>query len=122
MIQILHNPRCSKSRCALDYLKQAQLQFEVLDYLENPLSAEELKALLKKLGIAAKDLIRTSEALYKEKFAGKEFTEEEWLSIMESYPKLIERPIVIQGDKAVIGRPIEKVHVLLEEEGNTKGT
>jgi arsenate reductase len=113
-MKIYHNPRCSKSRDSYNLLVEKDLQFETIEYLKDPLSKEELKALLAKLNIPAKDLVRKGEEIFKEKFKGKELSEEEWIEAMVEYPKLIERPIVVKGNKAVIGRPIEKVIELLE--------
>lgn len=116
MLQILHNPKCSKSNCALDFLKEENLQFEILDYLNNPLTASEIKTILKQIGIPAEELIRKSESIYKEQYAGKTVSEDEWIAIMVQHPILIERPIIIKDGKAVIGRPIEKVYNLLAGE------
>ena len=73
----------------------------------------ELEGILAKLGIAAQDLVRKGEAIYKEQYKGKELSEQEWIAAMIAHPKLIERPIVIKGDRAVIGRPPEQVDTLL---------
>lgn len=113
-MKIYHNPRCTKSRNSFNLLKEKGLDFEVIEYLKEPLSKEELKNLLKKLKMPAADLIRKGEAIYKEKFKGKDLTEDQWIDAMTEYPKLIERPIVVKGRKAVIGRPIENVIELLE--------
>lgn len=112
-MKILHNNRCSKSRIALAILEKSGADFEIIKYLENPLSAGEIKDLLKKLDLPAEAIIRKSEAAYKENFKGKEMSEKDWIEAMVNFPKLIERPIVIKGDKAVVGRPPEKVEVLL---------
>ncbi|BDD06225.1 arsenate reductase (glutaredoxin) [Aureibacter tunicatorum] len=114
-MKILHNPRCSKSRQTLEILQDTGSidKLEIVKYLETPPTADELKEILNKLGIPAKDLIRKGEEIYKTQFKGKELSEEEWIEAMIAYPKLIERPIVIKGDQAVIGRPPEKVHDLL---------
>lgn len=121
MIQILHNPNCSKSNCALDFLKEKEISFEVIDYINHSLSVDELRNLIRKLGIPAKDLVRQSERIYKEQFSGRAYSEEEWIEIMAKYPILIERPIIIKGNQAVIGRPMGKVVALLGEEPQTKG-
>ncbi len=113
MITIYHNNRCSKSRCALDILKESGKEFEVVNYLEATPTAKELTAILKKLGIKAHDLIRKTEAVYIENYKGKELTEREWIQAMAEHPILIERPIIVSGDRAVIGRPTEKIHDLL---------
>jgi len=112
-IQIYHNPRCSKSRNSFNLLQEKNLDFETVEYLKTPPTKDELKMVIKKLGIKAEQLIRKAEAIYKENYKGKELSENEWIDAMLQYPKLIERPIVIKGDKAVIGRPIENVIDLL---------
>ena len=110
MIQIYHNPRCRKSREALDLLETAGVDLEVIEYLKVPLSAEELKAILDKLEISPVDLVRKGEAVYKEKFKGNEYSDDEWINIMIENPKLIERPIAVKVDEAIIGRPPENVN------------
>ena len=90
------------------------IEFETIEYLKNPPTKKELKALLVKLDMPAKNLIRRGEAIFKENYKGKELTENQWVEAMVKFPKLIERPIVIKGNKAVIGRPIEKVVDLLK--------
>ncbi|QTH64100.1 arsenate reductase (glutaredoxin) [Psychrosphaera ytuae] len=109
-ISILHNPRCSKSRQTLQLLQEKGIEPEVIEYLKTPPSAAELKSIITKLGIDTRDLFRKKEAEYKETGANDEsLTEQQLLDIMVATPKLIERPIVINGDKAVIGRPPENV-------------
>lgn len=113
-ISIFHNPRCSKSRGALELLEERGIQPEIVRYLETPPSAAELKALLGKLGIGARQLLRTGEDEYKELgLANPSLDDEQLIQAMVAHPKLIERPIVIVGDKAVIGRPPEKVLEIL---------
>ncbi|MBD9630692.1 arsenate reductase (glutaredoxin) [Pseudomonas sp. PDM19] len=113
-ISIFHNPRCSKSRGALELLEERGLQTTIVRYLETPPSAAELKALLGKLGIVARQLLRTGEDEYKElDLANPALGDDQLIAAMASHPKLIERPIVIVGDKAVIGRPPEKVLEIL---------
>jgi len=112
-MKIYHNSRCSKSRDSFNLLTEKGIEFETIEYLKTPLTKEELTDLLAKLNIPAKDLIRKGEAAFKENFKGKELSEEQWVEAMLEFPKLIERPIVVKGDKAVIGRPIEKVIELL---------
>jgi arsenate reductase len=112
-IQIYHNPQCSKSRNSFNLLQEKNLDFETVEYLKTPPIKEELKIVLEKLGIKAEQLIRKTEAIYKENYTGKELSENEWIEAMLQHPKLIQRPIVIKGDKAVIGRPIENVIDLL---------
>lgn len=112
-MKILHNPRCSKSRETLKLLNDNGINPEIVLYLENNPSVNELKRILGLLKIPAYDLLRKSEALYKENYKNQELSEDRWIQIMSENPKLIERPIVISGDKAVIGRPPENVLELL---------
>lgn len=113
-ISIFHNPRCSKSRGALELLEERGIQPEIIRYLETPPSAADLKALLGKLGIGARQLLRTGEDEYKElDLANPALSDDQLIEAMASHPKLIERPIVIVGAKAVIGRPPEKVLEIL---------
>jgi len=112
-MKIYHNPRCRKSRETLQLIESKGVKPDIIEYLNTPPSEAELKAILQKLDMNASDIIRKGEAIFKENFKGKEFTEAEWLSILVKNPKLIERPIVVKGDKAVIGRPPENVLGLL---------
>lgn len=112
-IKILHNPRCRKSREALEILQNSQNEIEIVDYLKSPLTEEQLNEVLLKLGIKAEELIRKGEEVYKTEFKGKKLNDEDWVKAMVAYPKLMERPVVISGDKAVIGRPPEKVKDIL---------
>lgn len=113
-MKIYHNSRCSKSRSALSILQEKQLDVKVVNYLETPPSIKEIKDILKKLGIKAEELVRKGEKEFKENYKGKELTEDEWINAMAKYPKLIERPIFVNGDKAVVGRPPEKVLEIIE--------
>ncbi len=113
-MKIYHNSRCSKSRDSFNLLTEQGIEFETIEYLKTPLTKEELTVLLEKLSIPAKDLIRKGEKDFKENFKGKELSEEQWIDAMLEYPKLIERPIVVKGDKAVIGRPLETVIDLIK--------
>lgn len=112
-IIIYHNNRCTKSRCALELIEKKTKNFQVIDYLKNPPSEKELKSILKKLGLKAEEIIRKKEPLFKEKYQGKKFTEDQWIKILVQNPILIERPIVVKGNKAVIGRPTENVEKIL---------
>ena len=113
MIQIYHNSRCSKSRECLNLLEHSGVEFEIIKYLETPPTFEELEALIEKLGINPIELIRKKEKLWLENFKNKEFSIEEIIEIMVANPILIERPIVINGNKAVIARPTEKISEIL---------
>lgn len=114
MIKIYHNNRCGKSRCALDILKEQNEDYELIEYLKEPLNAKEIKELLDMLGISPIALIRKGESIYKEFFKGKELSDAEWIKAMVNHPILIERPIVVKNGKAVIGRPTELVSELLK--------
>lgn len=113
MIKVLHNPQCSKSNCALDYLETRQLAFEVRDYQNNPLDKEELRVLCGQLGLKPEAIVRETESLYKEHFAQKSYSDEEWLDILSKNPILLQRPIIIHEGKAVIARPAENIDQLL---------
>ncbi len=113
-MKILHNPRCSKSRKTLALIEQAGGEPEVVLYLETPPAADELDEILGKLGLEPGELIRRGEDIYKELGLGQqEFSRQEMIELMVANPKLIERPIVIAGDRAVLGRPPENVNELL---------
>ncbi len=104
-MKIYHNPRCRKSRETLELLQDKGVDPEIILYLQTPPNKQELKEILSKLGISPARLIRKGEPIFKEKFKGKDLTDAQWIDAMINYPKLIERPIVINGNKAVIGRP-----------------
>ncbi len=106
---IYFNPDCSKCNQALDLLKQNNCEFTIRNYITHPPSVEELKGLLDKLKCKAIDIVRKKEALYEEKYASKHLNDEEWLQILSEHPILIERPIVINNNKAIIGRPPQLV-------------
>lgn len=108
-MELLHNPRCSKSRQAKQLLEENGHQFEIREYLKNELTYSELDLILAKLNKKPQEILRKGEAIFKEKFKGKEFTDKEWIQIMIENPKLIERPILIHGNKAVVGRPPEDI-------------
>ena len=113
-VTILHNPRCSKSRNSLALIEEQGIEPDVRLYLKNPPTEDELTSILEMLTIPAKDLLRRGEPEYKELGLGNQnFSEQKLVQLMIKHPKLIERPIVIAGDKAVIGRPPEQVLNLL---------
>lgn len=114
MITIYHNPRCSKSRQTLSILQEKGIEPQVVDYLETPPSAATLKALLKKLDMSPRELLRKGEDAYKDNnLADTSLSDDQLIEFMLLYPKLIERPIVVKGDKAVLGRPPENVLELI---------
>lgn len=114
MIQILHNPRCAKSRETLKILQASSADIEIVEYLKDVPTVSDLEGIINKLGIKPFDLVRRGETIFKEQFKGKSLTDREWVVAMVEYPKLIERPIVIKGDKAELGRPPERVLSLLK--------
>ena len=109
MIKIYHNPRCRKSREGLAILENSNKKFEIVRYLDNIPSEETLKNIIKLLDIQPIQLIRKTEPIWKEHFKGKELSDNEIIKAMLANPKLIERPIVISNNKAVIGRPPENI-------------
>ncbi|SEH98461.1 arsenate reductase [Paenimyroides aquimaris] len=113
MIKIYHNPRCSKSREGLCTLQDLNQKVEIINYIENPLTFNELKRLIALLKIKPIELVRTKESIWKEQFKDKNLTDEEIIEAMVTHPKLIERPIVVNGNKAVIARPIEKIDEII---------
>ena len=113
MLTILHNPRCGKSRQTLKIIHESGNEIEVIEYLKTPPTYDELKAIISKLAIKPEALLRKGEAVFKENYKGKELSDDEWIQAMVDNPILIERPIVIKGDQAIIGRPPENVNELL---------
>ena len=112
MIKIYHNPRCRKSRAGLSYLETKNVDFEIIDYIKNPISEAQLAELLMKLNKNPQDIIRTQEDVFKKEFKGKNFSDEEWIKIMIEHPKLIHRPIIVKDYKAVLGQPPEEIDTL----------
>ncbi len=113
-VRIYHNPRCSKSRETLKLIQDAGIEPEIINYLDTPPSTRELGQILEKLGVEPRDLMRKGESVYKELGLGsRELSREEAIQLLHEHPKLIERPIVVRGDRAVLGRPPENVLELL---------
>ena len=112
MYTIYHNSRCSKSRNGLAYLTEKIVDFQVREYLKDPLSEAELSALVMKLHVKPVELIRTQEELYKKELKGLNLNDEEWIKVMVENPKLIHRPIVEGKYKAVVGNPVENIDKL----------
>jgi len=110
---IYHNPRCSKSRQTLEILNKKGEDVTIVDYMKNPLTKKELKNILDLLNIKPSVLLRKNEPEWKQNFKGKEISQDEIIEIMITYPKLMERPIVVKGKKATIGRPPESVLKIL---------
>jgi arsenate reductase len=113
VFHVYHNPQCSKSRCAIDFLRENNCVVHIREYLKDPLTKEELSDILVKLGISAHELVRKNEAVFKEHFKGKTLNNDQWIDAMIQFPKLIERPIVVKDGKAVVARPTENILTLI---------
>ena len=114
MIKVLHNNSCSKSRAILEHLDENNVAFEIIDIIQNPLSETELKTVLKKMNADVHAIIRKNDPFFREKYEGQELSEEEWIKILVENPSLIQRPILIKGPVAMLGRPIENVRLFIE--------
>ena len=108
-MKIYHNPRCSKSRQTLEIIKENKKEFEIVEYLKDRLSISELELIIKKLGITTVELVRKKELIWKENYKGKNLSDKEIVRAMIDNPKIMERPIVVNGEEAVLGRPPENV-------------
>ena len=113
MLRIYHNSRCKKSREGLEILKNSDKEFEIKEYLKEPLSEEELEKLINKLDIAPIQLVRKNEKVWKEEYKNKDLSDRELITVMVKNPKLIERPIVEDDKKAIIGRPPSEIKKML---------
>ncbi|MCE2681553.1 MAG: arsenate reductase (glutaredoxin) [Flavobacteriia bacterium] len=111
-ITVYHNPRCSKSRCALDYLNERKIDFTVVEYIKEPLTKDGLEALLRLLNILPIALIRKNEPEFKEHNSLSQISDEQAIEAMLRFPKLIERPIVVKDGKAIVARPTERIEEL----------
>jgi len=114
MLTIYHNPRCRKSREALNLIKESGNEVAIVEYLKSPLSVEELKRLVEKLDIPVTNLLRKGESVFKEKYKGRDLDDDEWFIAMAENPILIERPIIEKDGKAVLGRPPQNVLDLID--------
>lgn len=112
-MKIYHNPRCAKSRAGLKYLEEKMADFEIVRYLETGLNEKELADVIAKTGKPVFDFVRTQEKIYKEQFKGKTLSDKEWIKVLAKNPKLLQRPIVVKGEKAVLGNPPENIDKLL---------
>ena len=110
---VYHNPRCRKSREGLAYAQSKDSSAEIREYLKEEFTKEELNDVINKLGVQPSDLLRKNEQIFKDEFKGKDIKEEEWVEIMLKHPRLIERPIIVNGNKAVVARPAEKIDEIL---------
>ena len=113
-MKIYHNPRCSKSRQTLTLIQEKGEEVEIIEYLRNPLTFEDLEVILVKLAISPINLIRNKEEIWKEEYKGKELKDDEIIQAIVNHPKIMERPIVINGMKAIIGRPPENVLEIID--------
>ena len=113
MITIYHNPRCSKSREGVCFLEENKIEFETVKYLDQSITKTELKSILKKLNYAPIQLVRKKEKIWIEKYKNIELTDDQIIDAMLENPNLIERPIIVKGDKAVVARPTEKIMEIL---------
>ena len=113
MIQVYHNNRCGKSREAIKIVEASGKEFEIIKYLENPPTFDELELLLKKLNYQPLDLVRQKESIWTERFKGKKLSNEEIIKALVENPILIERPIIILKDKAIVARPTEKLNAFI---------
>lgn len=109
MISIYHNPRCSKSREGLAILESQNKDYQVIKYMDDVLSVEKLKEIIQSLKIKPIELVRTNELIWKQNYKNSELSDDQIIDAMISHPNLIERPIVIHGNKGVIGRPPQKI-------------
>ena len=114
MIKVSHDTSCSTSRAILEHLDENNVALEIIDFAQNPLTVQYMKTVLKKLHMCADEIVRKNEPLYKEKFANKTLSEEEWITVLIENPSLIQRPILIKGEVAMIGRPIENVKFFID--------
>lgn len=112
MIKIFHNPRCKHSRAGLEFLKTKTDTYEIREYLKDQISKDELKEILLKTNLKPNNLVRTQEDYYKKFLKGKNFTTEEWITIITENPKLLQRPIIVAKLKAVVGNPPEEIEKL----------
>ena len=113
IITIYYNPRCSKCRETVALVNEHGYSTVLIEYLVTPPSKEALRLVLKKLGLKPLELVRKGEEMFKQRYAGRTLSDEEWLEAMVAHPVLIERPIVVRGDKAVLARPPEKALTIL---------
>lgn len=113
MIKIYHNPRCSKSREGVCFLEDNKIEFETVKYIDESITKEELKSILQKLNYKAIDLVRTKEKIWVDNYKDIQLSENEIIDAMIENPKLIERPIIINGNKAVVARPTDKINEIL---------
>lgn len=113
MLKIYHNPRCKKSRAGLQFLTEKAMSFEVVDYIKHPITEVQLKLLLAKMHKKPQEIIRIQEEIYKKRFKGKNFNDDEWVKILVEFPNLIQRPIIEKDHSAIWGDPVENLETFL---------
>lgn len=111
---VYHNPRCSKSRQCLSYLDDKNIDYDIRLYMKEALTLEELEQVIAALGIDPIDLVRTGEKVWKESYKGLDMSRDDIMKAMLDHPRLIQRPIVVKGDRAVIARPMEMADKVLK--------
>lgn len=115
MITIYHNPRCSKSRNALDAIRKSKKKYEVIEYLTDFFTEESLLRLIQRLNIKPDELVRKNESIFIENYKGKSFTDSEWIKILVENPKLIQRPIVETSTRACVARDEQILDSILKD-------
>ena len=113
MITIYHNPKCSKSREGICFLENKNIEFETIKYIDETVTIGELQSILKKLNYKPIELVRTKEKIWIENYKNRQLSDGEIIKAMVQNPKLIERPIIINGNKAVVARPVDKINEIL---------
>ena len=108
-MKVYHNPQCSKSNCALEFITEQGIAPQIINYLQDTPKKEELMEILEMLKMSPFEIIRKNELIFKEQYEGQRFTDEQWIDILLLHPILIERPIIVHNGKAIIARPAEKV-------------
>lgn len=113
MTTIYHNPRCSKSRECTTFFEASNKDVEIINYMKTPFTIDSLSEVIALLAIKPIELVRTTEKIWKENYKGKEMNDSDIIKAMVAEPKLIQRPIVVNGNKAVIARPLEKINEII---------
>lgn len=113
MLEIYHNPRCSKSRIGLKFLEENSIDYQVINYIKEGISEQKIKELARKINVPIVELLRTHEELFQKEFKDKTFSEDEWAKVIAENPRLLHRPIVVNKEKAVWAQPPEKIKDIL---------
>lgn len=115
MITVIHHPTCSKCIGLLDYLQDNKIAYEHRDYMQDPLNVAELSAVLTRLQLQPLDIIRQNEPLFQRNFSGVTKTDAAWIQVLADHPALLQRPIILSGDQAIIGRPLQKALCFVDQ-------